>query len=129
MTGLLLVVDDQPAVARFVARVATRALDASAAVTVREAVSPTDALRIIEAAGAADPLVVVSDFNMGARMNGLELLAEVARRRPLARRALMSGYGERDLPPAFRHARLDAFIRKPCDVVDLAAVLRRLVAR
>lgn len=99
----VLVVDDEPLVARGLARV----LSASAEVT--HALNATEALMLLERS-AFD--TVLSDYNMPER-NGLSLLEEVATRWPTIKRVLHSG----SIPPAaaqaVAHGTVHELIEKP----------------
>lgn len=90
----VVVVDDEPAVARSLGRLLmTRGFE------VRTCEGAASALKLLELSPAD---VVVSDFNM-PEMDGLMLLAEVRRRWPAARRVLVSALaatlGEEQLAP------------------------------
>jgi two-component system cell cycle sensor histidine kinase/response regulator CckA len=84
-TYLILVVDDEPAVRRFASRVLSEE-----GFLVEEAVDGADALRRVRHS-AASVDVVVSDVVM-PRLNGVDLLRELATLRPSLPVILMSGY-------------------------------------
>lgn len=86
----VLVVDDEPAVRRFAARVL-----GEAGYDVAEAGDGAEALSLIRD-GAVKPSVVVSDIVM-PRMNGVELLESLSLERPRLPMILMSGYGSEAL--------------------------------
>lgn len=73
------------------------------------------------------PLVVVSDFNLKASMNGLDLLGAVARERPDAVRVLFSGYASEQIGDATRGGTAHAFLEKPLRIQELLAPLARIV--
>jgi DNA-binding NtrC family response regulator len=61
------------------------------------------------------PDLVISDFKMGA-VTGTDVLREVGRRYPAARRILLSGYADVDTEPGV------VFVRKPYDSRELLRV-------
>jgi len=83
-----LVADDDPDMQFLVPRLIRR-LRPNAIVHV--AGSASEALMAIDDADAGDGLVVISDYDMGPGPTGTELLAEIARRHPRARRILLTG--------------------------------------
>ena len=95
---------------------------------VETAATPAEALAKLDAAPPGR-LVVVSDFNLKADRTGVELLAEVARRRPDALRVLMSGYAADQLGLDGGHEALHGFIEKPLRLADMLPALRALAQR
>ena len=85
--------------------------------------TPEQALRIL---GEQEVDVIVTDQKMPG-MSGLQLLAEAARRRPRARRLLITGWTEAVPPEEVASLGIRALIPKPWDDADLKAILRRLV--
>jgi response regulator RpfG family c-di-GMP phosphodiesterase len=84
-----------------------------------------DALEIL---GAHSVDILLSDQKMPG-MSGVDLLAEVARRRPRTVRILLTGWPE-DVPPALREAiGLHALIAKPWDDGVLKQTLRDALAK
>ena len=81
----VLIVDDDPQVAAAMRRLLQRR-----GFEVLTAISAAHALPLL---GSFAPDVVVSDFKMPG-MNGVELLAEVEKQRPNARRILLSGHAD-----------------------------------
>jgi response regulator RpfG family c-di-GMP phosphodiesterase len=82
--------------------------------------TPEQALRILDEQ-AVD--VILTDQKMPG-MSGLQLLAEAARRRPAARRLLITGWTE-EVPRAQMEALgIRAMIPKPWDDAELKATLR-----
>lgn len=73
------------------------------------------------------PLAVVSDFNLKATMNGLQLLREVRGRRPDAYRVLFSGYSKEQLGSLEEGGGADAFLEKPLMLDDLIQPLTKLL--
>jgi len=86
----ILVVDDEPAVRRFAARVLREG-----GFGVHEAADGAEALELIQE-GNIHPAVVVSDIVM-PRMNGVQLLESLSMLRPDLPVILMSGYGTTEL--------------------------------
>lgn len=122
----VLIADDDPAVGDSVALIVRRSLRDYAPV-VYSAASPDEALVLIGSIPVdARRVIVIADYNMGTTQNGLDLLGEVARRRPDALRVLMSGYPKKDFEAQFPHAGLDAFVDKPWDKDQLGDMLRSM---
>lgn len=121
----ILVVDDD----EHMLRVILRPLAACQGLRVREVLSartPVDALALLDKA-APGPLVVVSDFNLKAAMNGLDVLDEVRRRRPDALRILMSGYSRDQLGPAVDAAPVHVFVEKAMRIHDTVEPMLTLI--
>lgn len=102
MSECVLVVDDEPVVRRFAARVLV-----GEGFVVQEASDGVEALELIRA-GIADLDVVLSDIVM-PRMNGVELVQALSAFRPGLPVLLMSGYGSAQLA--------DLGIASPCAVL------------
>jgi DNA-binding NtrC family response regulator len=66
---------------------------------------------------------VLSDYKMPGR-DGLDLLAEVARRWPGTARFLITGWADDADPAALRAARVQGVFAKPWDVEELREALR-----
>jgi DNA-binding NtrC family response regulator len=94
---------------------------------VRTAQTPQAALDALESVPAG-PLVVLSDFNLRSSMNGLDLLEEVAKRRPDAVRVLFSGYASDQIGDPTRSGAAHGFVEKPLRIHEmlppLAAIIR-----
>lgn len=73
------------------------------------------------------PLAVVSDFNLKAAMNGLQLLQKVRALRPDALRVLLSGYSLEQLGDVQEGGDADAFLEKPLVLDDLVRPLTKLI--
>jgi ActR/RegA family two-component response regulator len=115
MSATLLIVDDEAPITSTLSRIATRVIPSFRVLT---AGNPNEALGIL--AGAGDhPLFVLADFNMGCSENGLDFLEEVRRRRPDARRYLMSGYAEEDLRREPNFDAAEGFLAKPANTSAL----------
>lgn len=122
----VLVVDDDPGVLLFLTRLLNRVLPAGELPPIETAANPAEARCILERLDPeAGPWVVLSDFNMGTPENGIDLLEEIARRQPEARRVLMSGYALSDfgsrIPPGV------TYVSKPWSVGELRALMHRLL--
>jgi DNA-binding NarL/FixJ family response regulator len=125
---LVLIVEDDPSVASMAARVVRIAFPASERPAVALAASPEEALSALAAADPSKVAVVISDFNLGASMNGLELLACIgARGVPPTRRVLMSGYPRSHFAHDLTPSGIEGFLAKPWAIEDLVVLLRALV--
>jgi response regulator RpfG family c-di-GMP phosphodiesterase len=83
--------------------------------------TPAAALRLID----EEPVdVIVSDQKMPG-MSGVELLAEVVRRRPATRRLLITGWPEEIPPEQVEALGIVALLPKPWDERELKAILRK----
>lgn len=123
----ILIVDDEPDLTRTLARALTRLLPKDRDFRIETAASPDEALDVLARSTDADALLVVSDFNLCASRNGVELLEEVARRHGGARRVLMSGYSFDDLAPHLEGKRLDAVLAKPLNLREFSDLALTLV--
>lgn len=119
MVGVtFLVVDDDPLMHRMLVprlrlvEVPMGVADALAAET------PEAALALLDKASDG-PLVVLSDFNLRASVNGVQLLAEARRRRPDALRILFSGYSAEQLGQLEPADAFDAFVEKHLLLEDM----------
>lgn len=126
MSGLtVLIVDDDPLMLRMLApRFENVVLNPPIAriLTARTPDAALDALT-----DAVGPLAVVSDFNLKAPMNGLQLLAEIRRLRPDAARILFSGYSEEQIGDVSGDGAAQAFFEKPLRLDDLLDPLARAI--
>lgn len=113
----ILLVDDDEFITDMLPRKMRRAfpgLDISTAST------PDEGLRL---ASALAPHVVLSDYNLRASMNGLEMLDETARRLPDSVRILISAHTRREIGPALEGARIHGMLEKPMKLDDLLGPL------
>lgn len=78
---------------------------------------------------ADGPLVVLSDFNLKASMNGLDLLKEVQRRRPDAVRVLFSGYALEQLGDVYAGGATHGFVEKPMRIREMLPPLTDIINR
>lgn len=86
-------------------------------VAVRTARTPQAALAALDE--LVDPVAVLSDFNLKAALNGIDVLQEAAKRRPGSVRILFSGYSLDqigDLPEG-----VHGFVEKPLHVAQMLA--------
>lgn len=113
MSECVLVVDDEPMIREFAARVLREE-----GFGVYEATDGVEALKLIRA-GIADLDVVLSDIVM-PRMNGVQLLQSLATLRPDLPVLLMSGYGTNQLA--------ELGIASPCGVLGKPFSAEVLVA-
>lgn len=123
MTSLtILLVDDDPLMLRMLVPRLER-LDVKPPVgRVVGAQTPEAALGALE--GARDgPLAVLSDFNLKASLNGLQLLAEIRRRRPDSVRVLFSGYSDTQIGDVTGGGAAHAFLEKPLRIDELMGPL------
>ena len=88
--------------------------------------TPEDALAEVTRAPPG-PLAVVSDFNLRASRNGLQLLRELRDLRPDALRVLFSGYSVEQLGDVHQGGDADAFLEKPLLLDDLIGPLAKLI--
>jgi len=104
----LLIVDDEPEILRYVARIVTRAAGEGVRLT---PVADAERARALAASGEFD--LILSDYRLGA-IDGIEVLREGRRARPEGRRILMTG----GLPPmehdeGFQEAAVALVLEKP----------------
>lgn len=84
-----LIVDDSEDLRWYLVRLIQRGMPNA---QVHDAPDATAALDSLVDAGEGDGLIVISDYDMGQGATGTELLAEVARRHPRAKRILFTGH-------------------------------------
>lgn len=90
------------------------------------AATPEAALAALEALPPG-PVAVLSDFNLRAAMNGLQLLAEVARRRPDSVRVLFSGYAADQIGDVGAGGVAHGFVEKPLRIREMLDPIRAIV--
>lgn len=114
-----LIVEDDALVARTLGRLLSRHLDVVDAVTDGEA-----ALRRVE----HDQIdLVITDFDLGAGMTGVDLAQRLREARPEIRIIMVSGsYQSPDQPHPGEREGIDAFIPKPALIPELIATIKRV---
>jgi len=114
----VLVVDDEPEIARSLRRVLRGAYEVEIESSANEALAKLD---------VSCPDIIISDFRM-PEMNGAKLLSEVHRRLPSSIRLLLSGLAELDLEVLSEHAgSVSRFLKKPWRNDELLEVLAELL--
>lgn len=88
--------------------------------------TPTEAMELV-AQVPEGVLVVLTDFNLKAATNGLQLLRQVREARPDALRILLSGYSLDQLEDIASGGDADAVIEKPIILDELLAPLAQLI--
>jgi len=115
----VLIVDDEPGVARALQRTLRGAFD------VQVASCPIAALAMLETFA---PDVVISDFKMPG-MSGVELLSQVQQRMPLCVRVLLSGETDSaSMEMSLSRGLVARFLHKPWDD-DLAEVVAGILPK
>lgn len=114
-----LIVEDDALVARTMGRLLSRHLDIVDAVTDGEA-----ALRRVE----MDQIdLVITDFDLGSGMTGIDLAQRIREARPNIRIIMVSGsFQTSEQPQISESDGIDAFIAKPAPIPELIATIRRL---
>lgn len=118
----ILIVDDDPLMTDMLPRRLIRALRAR----VLTASTPEEGLRV---AAEEQPTVVLSDFNLRAAMDGIDLLEEVERRAPDALRILFSGHAPHEIGRRLAEAPLHGFLEKPLRLDEMIAPLAAIIER
>jgi CheY-like chemotaxis protein len=114
----VLVVDDEPRLARMLAAMLSRDNH-----DVETTLSGEQAIAHLEAGGYD---VVVSDLSMGTGINGWQLAEEIARRWPDTRFVLASGWGAGIGDQEARQRSVDGVLAKPYRLDQVRTVLGRL---
>ena len=117
MSGLILVVDDEPDVADLFRQQFRKELRDSRFV-MEFALSAADALERVRAAEAAKLILILSDINMPG-MSGLDLLPIVKTRRPDLPVFMISAYGDAETVATAQARGADEFLTKPVDFPKL----------
>lgn len=121
-TLTILLVDDDPLMLRMlVPRLERLEVDPPVG-KVLSAQTPQAALQHLDAAEPG-PLAVLSDFNLKAALNGLQLLGEIRKRRPDSVRVLFSGYSDTQIGDVTGDGAAHAFLEKPLRIDELLAPL------
>jgi CheY-like chemotaxis protein len=114
-----LIVEDDALVARTMGRLLSRHLDIVDAVTDGES-----ALRRVE----LDQIeLVITDFDLGPGMTGVDLAHRIREARPNIRIIMVSGsFQSGEEPPMGQNDDIDAFLAKPTPIPELIATIRRV---
>lgn len=126
----LVIIDDDPKLAGLVSTIAREAYPEAKDLVIEVIITAEAAVlairRLHDAREAA--LVVISDFHLKPSVvTGIDVLGEVRRRLPRAKRVLMTGADPEELESVLEHAQLDAFVSKPFTFDEMQALIRRLV--
>jgi response regulator RpfG family c-di-GMP phosphodiesterase len=114
----VLIVDDEPEIARSLRRVLREIYEVHLVASADEAMAKLDEVQ---------PDVVISDFHM-PEMNGAELLSDVHRRLPNSIRLLLSGLAELDVELVTEHiGSISRFVKKPWKNEELLEVIAELL--
>ncbi len=117
----ILIVDDDPETCRFM-----RELLAKPEREIEVAQDPDDALAMAERTRFD---LVISDINLNARLNGLDVLRSFKRANPDAQVLLISGFGSLETAiDAVRNGAFD-FVSKPFNITEVKAVVDRALAQ
>jgi two-component system OmpR family response regulator len=127
----LVIIDDEPKLAGVVTMIARDAYPNHRELVIESVVTAEAAVlairRISEQKERA--IVVISDFHLPpSTVSGMDLLAEVKRRLPAAKRVLMTGKDKSELLEALDDAKLDAFVAKPFTFEHMQSLIRQLVS-
>ena len=119
----ILIVDDEPDIELMMRQKMRRKLR-KGLYALEFALNGREALKKLENGGEREIDMVVTDINMPI-MNGLELLAEIAKRRPGLKSIVVSAYGDMDNIRIAMNLGAFDFVTKPVDFVDLEATIER----
>lgn len=122
----VLVVDDDALMLRMLAPRIPRLQTTPPVGRVLTAQTPAAALQQVDAL-TDGPLVVLSDFNLKAHINGVQLLSEVRERRPHALRILFSGYSAEQLGDVVTSGTVHGFVEKPLMIDEMLAPIERII--
>lgn len=126
----LLIIDDEPRLAAVVAEIARDAYPDPRELVIESVITAEAAVLAVRRASNAHEvaIVVISDFHLPpSAIDGLQILEEVRRRLPLARRVLMTGRDAEEFGDVLAQAELDAFVAKPFTFTQMRALIARLV--
>lgn len=116
----LLLVDDDELIHKMVPRALEEVFGPALVIT--HARTPQEALTLLESLQART-LVVLSDYDLKADLNGVQLLERVAEVRPETIRLLFSGHPRERLQQHIEHAPIHAFFEKPMRLQELVQPL------
>lgn len=120
----ILIVDDDPLMTDLLPRRLRRV--AIPQLRILTANGPDDALRVMS---EEQPDVILSDYNLRAALNGLDVLEAAATRAPHAARILFSAHTRREIGARIESAPIHGFIEKTMRLDDLIQPLLGLVAQ
>jgi CheY-like chemotaxis protein len=123
MSGLILVVDDEPDVADLFRQQFRKELRDSRFV-MEFALSAADALERVEAAEAAKLILILSDINMPG-MSGLDLLPRARQARPDVPVIMITAYGDDETRRNAAEAGAAGLFTKPIDFPELRGEIGR----
>lgn len=129
MTTVLLV-DDEEWILELLPERLREAGATAATCKILTASNAADALCHIDDLSSEDtggPVTVLSDFNLGTPVDGIDLLGEVGKRLPRARRVLMSGQSPEVFAHRLKKADLDGFVEKPMQLGGWVQVMERIL--
>ncbi|HUR69703.1 MAG TPA: hypothetical protein VM370_10710 [Candidatus Thermoplasmatota archaeon] len=121
---VVLLVDDDPFIREFLPLLVLRGAPPGTPLPrIEVAQAPEEALAL-SGSLKATRLVVVSDFDLKTATTGLDLLVEMARRRPDSVRILLSGHRRVELGSLVDHPEhVQCFLEKPFKLQELIAPL------
>jgi CheY-like chemotaxis protein len=123
MSGVILVVDDEPDVADLFRQQFRKELRASRFV-MEFALSAVDALERVHAAEAAKLVLILSDINMPG-MSGLDLLPRARQARPDVPLIMITAYGDDETRRKAAEAGAAGLFTKPIDFPELRGDIGR----
>ena len=126
MSALILVVDDEPDVADLFRQQFRREIR-SARFVMEFAQSAPEALKVVETAGDASLILILSDVNMPG-MSGLELLPRARQARPDVPVIMITAYGDPDTRRKAIEGGAAGLFTKPIDFPELRGEISRRVA-
>ena len=126
MSALILVVDDEPDVADLFRQQFRREIR-SARFVMEFAQSAPEALKVVETAGDAGLILILSDVNMPG-MSGLELLPRARQARPDVPVIMITAYGDQDTRRKAIEGGAAGLFTKPIDFPELRGEISRRVA-
>ena len=112
----LLLVDDDELIHKMLPRAFEEVFGRALAIT--HARTPKEALNLLETL-QGKTVVVLSDFDLKADLDGVQLLERVAQLRPETIRLLFSGHARESLQQHVENAPIHAFFEKPMRLQEL----------
>jgi CheY-like chemotaxis protein len=123
MSGLILVVDDEPDVADLFRQQFRKELRDSRFI-MEFALSATEALERVRAAEAAKLILILSDINMPG-MSGLDMLSRARQARPEVPVIVITAYGDDETRRKAAEAGAAGLFTKPIDFPELRGEIGR----